>query len=53
MKVFSDREISSYDEGPYFRITGLLYEAMTGHDDVDLRRHCEAVIKAPPPIEPA
>lgn len=53
MKVFSDREISSYDEGPYFRITSLLYEAMTGHDDVDLRQHCEAVIKAPPPIEPA
>lgn len=53
MKVFSDREISSYDEGPYFRITSLLYEAMTGHYDVDLRQHCEAVIKAPPPIEPA
>jgi hypothetical protein len=53
MKVFSDREISSYDEGPYFRITSLLYEAMTGHRDVDLRQHCEAIIKAPPPIEPA
>jgi hypothetical protein len=48
MKVFSDREISSYDEGPYFRITSLLYEAMTDHRDVDLRQHCEAVIKAAP-----
>jgi hypothetical protein len=53
MKVFSDRQTSSYDEGPYFRLTSLLYEAMTGHADVDLRQHCEAVLKAPPPIEKA
>jgi hypothetical protein len=53
MKVFSDRAISSYPDGPYFRITSLLYEAMTGRDEVDLRPHCEAVIKARPPIEPA
>src|SRR6516225_2371841 len=53
MKVFSDKEISSYDEGPYCSITTLLYEAMTGRDNVDLRQHCEAVIKAPPPVEPA
>ena len=53
MKVFSDKEISSYDEGPYCCITTLLYEAMTGHDNVDLRQHCEVVIKAPPPVEPA
>jgi hypothetical protein len=53
MMILSDRETSSYDEGPYFRITSLLYEAMTGHADVDLRHHCEAVLKAPPPIEPA
>jgi hypothetical protein len=53
MKIFSDRAISRYADGPYFRITSLLYEAMTGHANVDLRRHCEAVIKAPPPIEKA
>jgi hypothetical protein len=47
MKRFSARKISGSEKGPFRLIAGLLYEALTGREEVDLKRHCDAVMKAP------
>jgi len=47
MKHFSTRKISGSDEGPFRVIASLLYEALAGREAIDLKRHCDAVMKAP------
>jgi hypothetical protein len=45
MRGLSDRKITG-TEGQTFRfICGLLYEAISGHRDADLKRACDAVLK--------
>jgi hypothetical protein len=48
MARFSAKPITGSDDGPYRVITGLLYELVTGRENVDLRRHCYWVIRHPP-----
>ena len=45
MATLSKRRITSYAEGHYVRIASLLFEALTGRPEVDLKRHCQSVIK--------
>ncbi len=45
MGVYSERPISGFAEGPFCRIAPLLFEALTGRIDADLKRHCTSVMK--------
>jgi hypothetical protein len=47
---FSTTErITGSDNGDYRVITSLLYELYTGRDNVDLKRHCDWLMRNPPP----
>ena len=48
MATLSEKRITSYAEGHYVRIASLLFEALKGPAEVDLKRHCRFVIKARP-----
>jgi hypothetical protein len=45
MAALSERRITSYAEGHYVRVASLLFEALKGRAEVDLKRHCQSVIK--------
>jgi hypothetical protein len=48
MDVFARRSITGSAEGPYHTIASLLFEALTGRAEVDLKRHCYFVRTARP-----
>jgi hypothetical protein len=48
MTSFSTRPITGSVDGPDHRIASVLYEALTGREEVDLKRHCDAVRTASP-----
>ena len=48
MGVLSRRPITGSAEGHYCRIASLLFEALTGRTEVDLKRHCTSVMKDRP-----
>jgi len=50
MGVFSSRSITGSAEGHYHSIASLLFEALTGRAEVDLKRHCNFVIKVRPQL---
>ncbi len=50
MERFSERPITGNPEGPYNIIASILYEALTGRREIDLRRHCDWVRTHPPPV---
>jgi hypothetical protein len=44
----SRKRITGSTDGGYHRVASLLFEALTGRADVDLKRHCDFVRKVPP-----
>jgi hypothetical protein len=44
MKGLSDRKITGTENGRFRTITNLLYEAITGEPDADLKRACDSVL---------
>jgi hypothetical protein len=53
MTTFSAEPITGTESGPYREIASLLYEALKGEVEVDLKSHCFFVLDHPPPIERA
>jgi len=45
MTTFSAKRITNYGEGPYVRVASLLFEALAGRIEADLKRHCRSVIR--------
>jgi len=45
MRDLSDRKISGTEDKAFRVITGLLYEALSGKPDADLKRACDAVLQ--------
>ena len=50
MGVFSSRSITGSAEGHYHSIASLLFEALTDRAEVDLKRHCDFVMKVRPDL---
>ena len=50
MGVFSSRSITGSGEGYYCSVASLLFEALTGRAEVDLKRHCNSVMKVRPQL---
>lgn len=50
LKGFSSKPVTGTEGGPFRCIASLLYEMLTSRVDVDLKRHCEAVIADSPPV---
>ena len=50
MGVLSERSITGSAEGHYCRIASLLFEALTGRTEADLKRHCTSVMKDRPQL---
>jgi hypothetical protein len=46
MQAFSKRRITGSVDGPYHCIASLLFEALSGRSDVNLKRHCDFVRNA-------
>jgi hypothetical protein len=46
MQSHSVAKITGTQDGPFRTVTSLLYEALSGYGDVDLKRACDAVLKA-------
>jgi hypothetical protein len=46
MQNHSAAKITGTQDGPFRTVTSLLYEALSGYGDVDLKRACDAVLKA-------
>jgi hypothetical protein len=45
MEVMSDNKITGTKDGPFRAIAGLLYEAISGQQDADLKRACDTVLR--------
>jgi hypothetical protein len=48
MRELSERKITGTADGPFRSITSLLYEAASSHQNVDLKRACDAVLREQP-----
>jgi hypothetical protein len=44
MKNHSTANVTGTQDGPFRTVTSLLYEAVSGHRDADLKRACQAVL---------
>jgi hypothetical protein len=45
MRNLSDHEITGTEDGSFRTITSLLFEALSGHQDADLKRACDDVLR--------
>jgi hypothetical protein len=45
MNHYSTQEITGTSTGPFLSIASLLYEAVTGEQDANMKRACDAVLK--------
>jgi hypothetical protein len=45
MRELSDRKITGTKDAAFRVITGLLYEALSGQQDADLKRACGTVLR--------
>jgi hypothetical protein len=53
MRELSDQKITGTEDGAFRTISGLLYEVISGQQDVDLKRACDALLAfMKPPLPP-
>jgi hypothetical protein len=45
MRELSDRKIKGTKDSAFRVVTGLLYEAVSGQPDADLKRACDSVLQ--------
>jgi hypothetical protein len=45
MRELSDRKITGTKDSAFRVVTGLLYEAVSGQPDADLKRACDSVLQ--------
>jgi hypothetical protein len=50
MRTFSDHPITGNRDGPLLILGSLLYEALTGHEEINLSRHYQDLQRNPPPV---